>query len=225
MIINQHSESLGIKLNYVLWFLYTTHYAFLFYILPNFFFKHNWVAHDAVTVTVSLIVSFSVFVAVSVTVNTWLGGMGVMMSGPSEVVVEEEIEEEGVGSGGGGGDGDDDDDDEVDEALVGAGGDGVTFDVDTGAVGEDGAEDGVGCTEADAGGVVEEDGCTGGSGDGAKEEVGLANVELFGKEDEGELVGFAGGIGSADDEAVSEAEETADELDTTGSGTADVAGA
>lgn len=178
--------------------------------------------YAAVTVTVSLTVSFSVLVAVSVTVNTWLGGIGVMMSGPSEVVDEEEEidEEEGVGSGDGEGGNDD-----AEETLVGADGDGVTFDVDVGVCEGVGVEDGVGVAEVDGGGVVEEDCCTGGPGGGAEEEVGLTSVELSGKDGEGELVGFVKGIDTASDEVVSEAEETTDELGTAGSGTTEVAGA
>lgn len=178
----------------------------------------------AVTVMVSLTVSFSVVVAV--TVKIWLGGMGVMMRGPSDVV-EDEDGEEGVGSGAGGGSSDD-----ADGVVVG-----VASGVDAGASGEDGDGGGDGscegsrvevvdvdgCAEGSGVGVVDGDGCAGGSTGGVEEEAGCADVELSGEGGE-ELLGAAGGVGAADAEVASDAEEAFEELGTTGSGTADVAG-
>ena len=104
---------------------------------------------QAVTVAVTVTVSFSV--TVSVTVNIWLGGIGVMIKGPSEV--NDDAEGSGTGS-----------------TDVGGGADGMGLEeviADSEGVGSAGLEDGKtgGWTDAsevtDEGGWYVKDGISG----------------------------------------------------------------
>jgi hypothetical protein len=202
--------------------------------------------HYAVTVTVLVSFTVSFSVAVTVTVKIWLGGMGVMISGPS--AVEEgtgaDSGEEGsgapvgtgisavseVGSGAGdeagGASGVEEGTGsgaggEEEKASVGAGGPG-TSDVEGEA---SGTEEEVGCTGVSGGGSIEEDGCV--------ETWGISVVILDGdsaggadgtgiSDVEDETTGGVG-IGSAtcDEETIAYVE---DGIGSSGSGTADETG-